>query len=180
MTKNTITPAFARLALIGCLALSTHWAQAQSTLGTPTEEQRMVQRMARLDIEALNVEFAYQLDGGHPEVLADFFTESASLGAAGGPRAVGRAEIAKRYAARPAGRMTHHVTSNLRLTFESPTRVLGTRTLTYYATETAPSKAASPLGVADYTEVYEKSSDGAWRYASRTVTPVFGLNAADK
>jgi hypothetical protein len=52
--------------------------------------------------------------------------------------------------------------------------------LTYYATDTAPSTAASPLGVADYTEIYEKGSDGAWRYASRTVTPVFGLNAADK
>jgi hypothetical protein len=143
------------------------------------DAQRMAQRMARLDIDALNIEFTYQLDGGHPELLADFFTEDASLGIAGGERAVGRAEIAKRYAARPAGRTTRHVTSNLRLTFESQTRVAGTRTLTYYAADGNQSKAGSPMGVADYSEVYECDPDGVWRYASRTVTPVFGLNALD-
>jgi hypothetical protein len=151
-------------------------ANAQSTLGHVSDPQRA----ARIDIEALNAEFTYQLDSGHHEVLADFFTEDGSLGAAGAERAVGRAAIAKRYASRPAGRTTHHVSTNLRLVFESPTRVHGTRTLTYYAADGTPSKAATPLGVADYTETYQLGADGAWRYVSRTVTPVFGLNVTDK
>jgi hypothetical protein len=144
-----------------------------------TDAQQMAQRMARIDIDVLNIEFAYQLDGGNPELLAAFFTEDASLGIAGGERAVGREEIAKRYAARPAGRTTRHITSNLRLTFESESRVTGTRTLTYYAADGNQSEAGSPMGVADYTEVYECDSEGVWRYASRTVKPVFGLNASD-
>lgn len=179
MNKHLISAILTGTFLCGSIALSTNPVLAQSTLGNLTEAQRMGQRMTRLDIEALNVEFAYQLDNGHPEVLADFFTEQASLGAAGSERAVGRAAIAKRYAARPAGRTTRHVTSNLRLVFESPSRVLGIRTLTYYATDGTPSKASSPLGVAEYNEIYERGADGAWRYASRTVTPIFGLNASD-
>ena len=180
MKKQSAISALSRTLVCAALALSSSLAVAQSTLGTPTEAQRMEQRMARIDIDALNMEFMYQLDGGNHQVLADFFTEDGSLGIAGGERAVGRAAIAKRYAARPAGRTTHHVSSNLRLAFDSPTRVRGVRTLTYYATDGMASKAAAPLGVADYSETYERGSDGAWRYAARTVTPVFGLNAVDK
>jgi ketosteroid isomerase-like protein len=159
-------------------------AQVMPASATPgqnlTKEQRETQRAARIDIEALNADFTYQLDSGNAGVLANYFTEDGSLGVAGKPRKVGRDAIAQNYAARPAGRITHHVTSNLRLVFDNPTEAHGIRTLTYYATDSDPSKAATPLGVADYTEVYKLGKDGEWRYFSRTVTPVFGLNAPDK
>jgi ketosteroid isomerase-like protein len=169
--------------IIAGFAAATLMLSACSTYAAPqplAKAERDARRAARVDIEALNAEFTYQLDSGHPEVLANFFTEDASLGAAGGERAVGRAAITKRYMARPAGRITHHVTSNLRLVFDSPTQAHGIRTLTYYAADGQPSKAATPLGVADYTETYKLGTDGEWRYSSRTVTPVFGLNAPEK
>ena len=129
----------------------------------------------RLAIEELNVEFAYLIDHDRSESVADLFTEQGSYGRASGERSVGRDAIRLAYATRKAKgpRTARHIFTNLRLTFESDRRALGSCIMTLFAEDGLPPHVAEPFLVADYDDIYECGSDGHWRYTSRTITWLF-------
>lgn len=131
--------------------------------------------MIRLELEALNAEFAYRVDHGPSATVADLFTKDGSYGRANGPRSEGREAIRATYAARDAHgeRTARHIFTNLRLTHESGERVSGTTIMTLYAQDGRPPLPAEVLAVSDFEDVYVRSADGTWRYESRTIHSLF-------
>jgi len=131
--------------------------------------------LARLAIEELNAEFAYRIDRGRSEWVAELFTEHGSYGRASGERSVGRDAIRLAYASRSAlgPRTARHIFTNLRLTFESEIRASGTCIMTLFAEDGIPPHVAEPFLVADYDDVYELNGEGNWLYAARTITWLF-------
>jgi uncharacterized protein (TIGR02246 family) len=142
---------------------------------TPQEEL-----LLRLEIEALNAEFAYLIDHDQSERVADLFTEDGVYGRSTGERSEGRAAIRESYRARAAHgvRTARHLFSNLRLVVESDRRVRGTVVLTLYAADGPPPHPADPMLVADYDDVYERGDDGKWRYRERIITWLFKRQGA--
>ncbi len=127
----------------------------------------------RVAIEALLAELAYRLDHGHADEAGELFTDDATFAT---PMVTlrGAAELAAGFAMR--ARQTHvtrHVHSNLRLQFEDECRAVGTAVLTVYRDETASGGATRPFLVADCHDVFARGADSRWRFAERTITPVF-------
>jgi hypothetical protein len=58
--------------------------------------------------------------------------------------------------------------STARIGFWTPRAIL-----LLFAANGPPPHFAEPLGVADYEDIYERGSDGQWRYTSRLIHPVF-------
>lgn len=133
---------------------------------------RQEQLMLRLQIEELNVEFAYRIDRGDPESVAELFTEEGSYSRSTGECGRGREAIRAAYRQRAARgpRTARHIFTNLRLTQESARRVCGQCVLTLFAQDGEPPLIADPFLVADYDDVYELGDDECWRYASRVIT----------
>jgi len=130
----------------------------------------------RAAIEQLAVEYSYLLDHGRATELAALFTPN---GVFDNPylkvRAIGRDAIAAYYAKRAREpRTTRHITTNLRIVFETPDRAQGTRTILYYRGDGAgPPFPAAPGSVDEYAETFERGSDGRWRFAARVSHLIF-------
>lgn len=136
---------------------------------------RLEKALIRTEIEALNVEFAYRIDHDLSEQVAELFTEEGSYGRATGERSQGRAALRAVYAAR-AGRgqrTARHLFTNLRLNYESATRMTGTVMLVLFAEDGPPPHPAEPNLVSEYEDIYELGADDVWRFAARTVTSLF-------
>ncbi|MEO6340870.1 MAG: nuclear transport factor 2 family protein [Caulobacteraceae bacterium] len=131
--------------------------------------------LTRLELEALNAEFAYLIDNGRSAEVADLFTEDGSYGRSSGERSTGRESIRAAYAGRSAKgpRTARHIFTNLRLTFEPDGSVTGKSILTLFAEDGVPPHAADVFLVADYDDIYVRESGGPWRYHSRTITWLF-------
>jgi len=136
---------------------------------------RTEELLLRLEIERLNAEFAYLIDQGHSERVADLFTEDGVYGRSTGERSEGREAIRESYRRRASRgvRTARHIFSNLRLTVESERRVRGTTILTLFAEDGPPPHPAKPMLVADYDDVYELCEDERWRYRERIITWLF-------
>jgi len=136
---------------------------------------RLEKSLIRSEIEALNAEFAYLIDHDLSDQVSDLFTETGSYGRGTGERSTGRAALRDAYAARSArgARTARHVFTNLRLIFETATRVRGTNLLVLFAEDGPPPHPAEVNLVSEYDDIYERGEDGVWRYASRTVTNLF-------
>lgn len=130
---------------------------------------------ARIEIEALNAEFAYLIDHNQSEKVADLFTETGGYGRSTGERSVGREAIREAYRGRAdrGPRTARHIFTNLRLTFEGPDRAAGKCILTLFAADGRPPHVADPFLVADYDDVYVRGADGRWLYQERTITWLF-------
>jgi hypothetical protein len=129
----------------------------------------------RQAIEALNAEFAWLIDHRDGVGVADLFTARGVYDMSN--RAYrGRTEIAGFYDSRKARgrRAARHVFTNLRLLPESAARATGTVILTLYAYDGDPPYPTAAILIADYDDIYVREGDGAWRYESRTIVPVFG------
>lgn len=130
----------------------------------------------RVAIEQLVVEYSYLLDHGRATELAALFTPD---GVFDNPNlklhAVGREAIGAYYARRAAEpRTTRHITTNLRIVFDTRNRAQGTRTILYYRGDGAgPVFPAKPGSVGEYSEIYQRGADGRWRFASRISRIVF-------
>jgi len=130
----------------------------------------------RVAIEQLVVEYSYLLDHGRATELAALFTPDAVFD---NPNlklhAVGREAIAAYYAKRAKEpRTTRHITTNLRLVFDTPDQARGTRTILYYRGDGAgPPFPAAPGSVDEYVELFQRGVDGRWRFASRASTLIF-------
>lgn len=133
---------------------------------------RHEQLLARLEIDALNAEFAYRIDRGDPETVVDLFTANGFYARSTGEKSVGREAIRAAYRQRAAAgkRTARHIFTNLRLTHESDNRIQGQCILTLFAQDGEPPLVAEPFLVADYDDIYEREADGCWRYAQRVVT----------
>lgn len=128
-------------------------------------------------IEALLAEFAYLLDHGQADQAVALFTEGAAFVS---PLATlrGRAELTAGFAAR--ARQTHvtrHVHANLHLVAAGPDRARATVVLTLYRADGPGVGVPRPFLVADCLDVYERGTDGRWRFAERTIVPVFVAQA---
>lgn len=132
--------------------------------------------LSQIAIERLIAEYTYLLDHGATERLHEFFTEDGTLEVGSSGCIMGRDAIRAFYAKRSTTRTTRHLSSNLRLTFIDADHARGVRGLTYYAAEGPPPHPASaPFGMSDYEEVFVRGADGAWRFAARKPTPIFGF-----
>ena len=140
-------------------------------MSIPIEQQAVI----RQAIEALNAEFAWLIDHRDGIGVAELFTATGFYDMA--PLVFrGHEEIRGFYTTRKArGRRTaRHVFSNLRLVCDTPDRATGTVILTLYARDGEPPFPTEPILIADYDDVYARAPDGAWRYESRRIVPVFG------
>lgn len=136
--------------------------------------------LLRLEIEALNAEFAYLIDHDQSDRVADLFTEDGVYGRSSGARSVGRETIRDSYRRRKEHgiRTARHIFTNLRLTPIDDSRVRGSCVLTLFAQDGPPPHPANPLVVADYDDLYELCGDGRWRFRKRIVTWIFAREGA--
>ena len=124
-------------------------------------------------IEALNHEFAYRVDFGPSESVAELFAPDGWY-AWRGKRSTGRAEIRASYLARAARgtRTARHLCTNLRLTPLPSGEVEGHSIMLIFAEDGPPPHPAVPLLVADVHDRYALV-EGAWLFRWRQLTDVF-------
>jgi hypothetical protein len=136
---------------------------------------RIDQLLIRLEVEALNAEFAYLIDHDRSEEVAALFTNDGVYGRSTGERSEGQAAIAESYRRRRAKgpRTARHIFTNLHLIYESERRIRGTVILTLYAEDGLPPLPAEPMVIADYDDIYVLCDDGRWRYQERVITWLF-------
>jgi hypothetical protein len=136
--------------------------------------------LLRLEIEALNAEFAYLIDHDQSHDVADLFTEDGIYGRSSGARSTGRDAIRETYRLRKdrGVRTARHIFTNLRLTPIDDNRVRGSCILTLFAQDGPPPHPADPLVVADYDDLYQLCDDGRWRFKERIVTWIFAREGA--
>jgi ketosteroid isomerase-like protein len=130
--------------------------------------------LIRSEIEALIAEFAYRIDHGLSETVAELFTQDGWYGRANGQKTVGREAIRAAYAERAARgeRTARHIFTNLRLTIDSAEAAHGTTILLLFAGDGPPLLPARPMLVQDYADEYRRE-DGVWRFAARATNRLF-------
>jgi hypothetical protein len=136
--------------------------------------------LLRLEIDALNVEFAYLIDHDQSEHVPELFTKDGVYGRSTGQRSVGREAIRESYKRRKDHglRTARHIFTNLRLTPLADGLVGGACILTLFARDGLPPHPAEPLVVADYDDIYARCDDGRWRFKQRLITWVFAREGA--
>ena len=113
--------------------------------------------------ERLVLDFAYYSDHQEYESLAQLFAADGIMGRPGLVPVVGRDAILQAYRARPAGRMTRHVCSNIQITAESADRAWG---LTYAVVYSATGDEKAQERIGEFEDQFVRTTDG-WRFASR-------------
>jgi hypothetical protein len=123
--------------------------------------------------ERLVLDFAHFSDSQDYESLAGLFAPNGTMVRPSGDSFVGRAAIIESYRSRPAGRITRHVCTNIRITIESADRAHGlTYAVVYSANANQPPEAhfgvkADPRQlVGEFEDEFVRTEEG-WRIASR-------------
>ena len=127
----------------------------------------------RAAIEALCVEYAWRIDNGFAATIPDLFTEDASWE---GPHGVtrGRAELDALWGARAKRPgLTRHLISNIRLARSEAGVLQGWVSFTLLSAAPESDPLPKPVLVADHIDTYDQGTDGAWRFTSRRVLPLF-------
>lgn len=129
----------------------------------------------RAAIEDLIQRHAWLIDHGVSDRIGELFTEDATLYGVGADKA-GRAAIAAWGAERAAmrERRSRHVQSNILLEPVSPGIAQGCVVLTLYRHDGPGPGSATPLLICEYADRYRKEADGAWRFAERRLSVLFG------
>jgi hypothetical protein len=131
--------------------------------------------MIRQEIEALTIEFWYQVDLHFGRTAHEFFVRDGTFRVA--DRVYnGAEEIRQFYKWRETRgiRTARHIISNLRVTVESETRASAISFMTLHVADGPPVlPAKAPVQVADISDVLVRESDGQWRYVSRSLDPIF-------
>jgi hypothetical protein len=127
----------------------------------------------RAEIEALITEFSFRIDHGDAAGIPELFTEKGSFESPAAKLHGKTALTAAMTQRAKAEHQTRHVISNLRLQQESSDQLRGTVILTMYRwtpgdTDLQP----HPVALVEYEDLYERGSDGTWRFASRKAQPV--------
>jgi hypothetical protein len=118
-------------------------------------------------------EFAYLVDFGPAETIADLFAEDGWY-AWGEKRSVGREAIRETYRQRAARgtRTARHLCTNLRISMVGDHEARGQSIWLIFAEDGPPPHPAVPLLVADVHDVYVRR-DGRWLFQSRQLDDVF-------
>jgi hypothetical protein len=125
--------------------------------------------------ERLIAEFFEAIDLRNEAHLHNLFTQDATYARPIEPNTVigGRDAIVKMFEARPAGRVTRHICSNVRVTVESAERATAVSRVVLYTGPTEPPahpqfgfKADARQLVGEFDDVFVKTAQG-WRFHSR-------------
>jgi hypothetical protein len=125
--------------------------------------------------EKLIYEFAEAIDVRNDAHLANLFTEDATYARPTDPNTVisGRDTIVKTFEARPGGRVTRHVCSNVRIVVDSPTRAHGVSRVVLIAGPSEPAahpqfgyQADTRQLIGEFDDEFVKTPQG-WRFSSR-------------
>ena len=123
--------------------------------------------------ERLVLDFAHFSDSQDYESLAGLFAPDGTMVRPSGDSLVGRAAIIESYRSRPAGRISRHVCTNIRITVESSNRAHGlTYAILFSANANQPPDAhfgvrADPRQlVGEFEDEFVRTEEG-WRIASR-------------
>jgi hypothetical protein len=115
------------------------------------------------DCERLVLDFVHFSDRQEYESLAALFVPDGCLSRPTGDPLVGRDAILKSYQSRPAGRITRHICTNIRITMESAERARGfSYALVYSWTADNP----ADVKVGEFEDEFVRTPEG-WRFASR-------------
>lgn len=147
-------------------------ARRPTALAHPFDRSRAIDL---LEIDALVTEFAYLIDNGRTEQVADLFVEGGWYGREGGARSVGHDAIRRAYALRAENspdRVCRHLFSNLRIEFLDDDRATGCSTLTLFAGNGAPPLPADVALVQDYRDAFLRVGD-RWLFQSRETRRLF-------
>jgi hypothetical protein len=130
--------------------------------------------LLRMHLEEILVEFAYRIDRGDPESVADLFTLEGEYVWEGHGRSAGRDAIRLSYRNRAVQgqRTARHLFTNLRLQNVTSQRVLATSIMLLFAENGAAPQAAIPLLVADIDDEFVLH-DGQWLLRVRRMKDIF-------
>ncbi len=131
-------------------------------------------RNAQQACEALAIEYAEIVDAQDYERLSEIFAQDATFGRSATPDETlhGLENIIASFTSRPRNRLTHHVTSNIRVRMETPTTASGTCRVLLFTSDTSEPQTAEGRKVAPkqlmgtYHDRYIRTDDG-WRIAER-------------
>jgi hypothetical protein len=125
--------------------------------------------------ERLIYEFAEAIDLRNDAHLENLFTTDATYARPTDPNTVisGRDVIVKGFVARPGGRVTRHICSNVVITIDSADRAHGVSRVVLIAGPTEPAahaqfgyKADARQLIGEYDDEFVKTAEG-WRFSSR-------------
>ena len=125
--------------------------------------------------ERLIYEFFEAIDTRNDRHLTNLFIADCTYARPIEPNTIisGIENVVKAFEARPGGRATRHVCSNLRITVESPTRARGNHRVVLISGPTEPAahpqfgfKADARQLIGEFDDEFVKTPDG-WRFASR-------------
>jgi hypothetical protein len=127
----------------------------------------------RVALHDLVDEFAYLVDFGPAETIADLFAEDGWYGW-GEKRSVGRDAIRDTYRQRAARglRTSRHLNTNLRVSMVGDNEARGRSIWLIFAEDGPPPHPAVPLLVADVIDAYVRQG-GRWLFQSRQLEDVF-------
>ncbi|MBK6014429.1 nuclear transport factor 2 family protein [Streptomyces sp. MBT53] len=127
--------------------------------------------------ERVILDFVRRLDLGEPSTVAGLFTEDGRWEWPEGDRAVeGREALRKYFGARPAGRLSRRLMSNVLVTLTSPDTAISTAYFTTYRVDGHHGgmvTAAPPVQVGHYEDTF-RQVDGSWLIGTRTLFLPFG------
>lgn len=138
-------------------------------------DNALVRSVDRLEIGALVTEFAYRIDHGLSDRVAELFAPQGWYGREGGARSVGRDAIRAAYARRSGDspdRVSRHLFSNLRIGFDEVNEASGTSTLMLIAGDGAAPLPVNITLVQDYIDRFVRI-DGTWLFLSRETKRLF-------
>jgi ketosteroid isomerase-like protein len=123
--------------------------------------------------ERLVLDFVHFSDSQDYESLAALFTEDGTMVRPTGERLIGRAAIIESYRSRPAGRISRHICTNIRITVESTGRARGLTYAVVYSANANQSpeahfgvKADPRQLIGEFEDEFVRTEEG-WRIASR-------------
>ncbi|MCB2107133.1 MAG: nuclear transport factor 2 family protein [Rhodobacteraceae bacterium] len=128
----------------------------------------------RIAVEDLLTEFCWRVDHARAETVAELFIADGKIVT---PMftAHGRDQIAEHFRNRDrqGDILSRHQWMNLRLEPVSPTRLKAEMVVQTYLAKGAPPSSTPGLMVGDSLDVFEKGSDGVWRFAERQLRVIF-------
>ncbi len=140
-------------------------------------EARIAEVEDRLAIRELTARYNFCIDDRDLASVGELFTDNASFGSKDGAmRAVGRAAILTQFESRfSVLGATNHFAHDHVIWFENATRARG-----QLAVHAEVWRKETPMITAlRYDDIYEKSSDGLWRFAERALSFFYYLDVRD-
>ncbi|MGH1552791.1 nuclear transport factor 2 family protein [Streptomyces sp. L7] len=133
--------------------------------------------LAERACERVVLDFVRRLDLGEPASVAGLFTEDGRWEWPEGDRAVeGRDALRKYFGARPAGRLSRRLMSNVLVTLTSPDTAISTAYFTTYRVDGHHGgmvTAGPPVQVGHYEDTF-RQVEGSWLISTRTLFLPFG------